>query len=77
MTSDQRTGPTIVLILILFFILVQAGALVFALTKEGIGLFWKVLAVLVPLLVIVALISVYIERMQEISDQEKDDLDKY
>jgi len=77
MTSDQRTGPTIVLILMVLFILIQAGAIIFALTKEGIGLFWKLLVVLIPLLVIVALISVYVERMQEIRDQERDDLDKY
>lgn len=75
--ENQRIGPTIVLILIIFFIMVQAGTVLYALTAEGIGLFWQLLIVLVPLLVIVALVSVYFERLREIRESEEDDLDKY
>jgi len=75
--KNQRIGPTIVLILIILFILIQAGTIFWALTSEGIGLFWQLLIVLVPLLVIVALVSVYIERMKEIRESEQDELDRY
>ena len=74
---DKRFGPTIVLILVIFFILVQAGVMVYAFTQEGLGLFWTWLIVLVPLIIIIALITVYIERIKEIDEEEKDDLSKY
>jgi uncharacterized membrane protein YhaH (DUF805 family) len=74
---DKRFGPTIVLILIIFFILVQAGALVVVFVKEGLGIFWTVLLLLIPLVIIIALITVYLERLKEIDEEEKDDLTKY
>jgi hypothetical protein len=41
--------------------------------KEGLGLFWTLLLLIAPLVIIIALISVYIERLKEIDEQEKDD----
>ncbi len=76
-TTDKRFGPTIVLILVIFFILVQVGSLVVVFIKEGLGLFWTLVLLLTPLVIIIALISVYLERMTEIDDEEKDDLTKY
>jgi uncharacterized membrane protein YhaH (DUF805 family) len=67
----------VILILVIFFILVQAGAMIFVLNKEGLGIFWTLILILAPLAVIVALIAVYIERMKEINEEEKDDLSKY
>ncbi len=74
---NKRIPPTIILILVIFFILVQAGVMIFALNKEGLGFFWTLLLILAPLAVIVALVTVYIERIKEIDDEEKDDLSKY
>ena len=74
---DKRIAPTIILILVIFFILVQAGVMIYALNKEGLGVFWTLLLILTPLAIIVALIAVYIERIKEIDDEEKDDLSKY
>ncbi len=66
-----------VLILVIVFILVQTGAIIFALNQEGLSLFWKLIILIIPLVIIVALISVYIERMKEINEEEGDDLSKY
>jgi uncharacterized membrane protein len=74
---DKRFAPTLVLIIVIFFILVQAGAMVYAFTKEGLGFFWKFLIVLIPLIIIIALITVYIERIREIDEDERDNLDRY
>jgi hypothetical protein len=74
---DKRIAPTVVVIVLVFLILVQAGAVVFALTKEGLGTFWIITIILIPLLIIAALIGVYIERIREIDEQEKDDLTRY
>lgn len=74
---NQRVAPTIVLILVIFFILLEVGIVVYAIRQEGLGLFWTLLILLVPLVIIVALISVYIERIKEIDEEEKDDLSKY
>lgn len=74
---DKRVAPTVILVLVVFFILIQAGALVVVLTREGLGFFWSIILIVVPLAIIVALISVYIERMKEIDEEEKDDLSKY
>jgi uncharacterized membrane protein YhaH (DUF805 family) len=74
---DKRIAPTIILILVIFFILVQAGVMIYVLKKEGLGLFWTLLLILAPLAIIVSLIAVYIERIKEIDDEEKDDLSKY
>jgi len=74
---DKRFGPTLVLILVIFFILVQAGALLLVFIKERIGIFWTLVLLLTPLVIIVALITVYLERMKEIDEEEKDDLTKY
>ena len=74
---DKRSAPTIILILVIFFILVQAGVMIYTLNKEGLGIFWTLLLILTPLAIIVALIAVYIERIKEIDEEEKDDLSKY
>lgn len=74
---DKRIAPTIVMILVVFFILLQAGGLVFVFTREGLGLFWSALIILIPLGIIVSLIAVYIERMKEIDEEEKDDMSQY
>lgn len=74
---NKRIAPTVILVLVIFFILVQAGVMIYALKKEGLGIFWTLLIILAPLAIIVALISVYIERMNEIDDEEHDDLSKY
>jgi|GEM_PF-995878 len=75
--DKKRFGPTIVLILVIFFILVWAGSLVTVFIKEGLGNFWTLILLIVPLAIIIALISVYIERIKEIDEEEKDDLTKY
>lgn len=74
---DKRFGPTLVLILVIFFILVQAGSLVLVFIKEGLGIFWTLILLLTPLVIIIALITVYLERLKEIDEEEKDDLTKY
>jgi hypothetical protein len=74
---NKRIAPTVILVLVIFFILVQAGVMIYALKQEGLGIFWTLLIILAPLAIIVALISVYIERMNEIDDEEHDDLSKY
>jgi uncharacterized membrane protein YhaH (DUF805 family) len=74
---DKRFGPTLVLILVIFFILVQAGTLLVVFIKEGLGIFWTLVLLLTPLIIIVALITVYLERLKEIDEEEKDDLKKY
>ena len=75
--DNKRFGPTIVLILVVFFILVWAGSLVTVFVKVGLGIFWTLILLIVPLAIIIALISVYIERIKEIDEEEKDDLTKY
>ena len=74
---DKRFGPTLVLILVIFFILVYAGSLVTVFIKEGLGTLWTLILLIVPLVIIIALISVYIERLKEIDEEEKDDLNQY
>lgn len=74
---DKRIGPTVVLILVIFFILVYAGSLVMVFVKEGLGIFWTLILLIVPLVIIIALISVYIERLREIEEEEKDDINQY
>jgi len=75
---DKRFGPTLVLILVIFFILVYAGSLATVFIKEGLGVFWTLILLIVPLVIIIALISVYIERLKEIEKEEEDnDLNQY
>jgi hypothetical protein len=74
---DKRFGPTLVLVLVIFFILVYAGSLVTVFIKEELGIFWTLILLIVPLVIIIALISVYIERLKEIDEEEKDDLSQY
>lgn len=74
---DKRFGPTLVLILVIFFILVYAGSLVTVFIKEELGILWTLILLIVPLVIIIALISVYIERLKEIDEEEKDDLNQY
>ena len=74
---NKRFGPTIVLILVIFFILAYAGILLAVFIKEGIGTFWTLILLIVPLVIIIALISVYMERLKEIDEEEQDDLNQY
>jgi membrane protein DedA with SNARE-associated domain len=74
---DKRFGPTVVLILLVFFILVYAGSLITVFVKEGLGIFRTLILLIVPLVIIIALISVYIERIKEIDEEDEDDLRKY
>ncbi len=74
---NKRVAPTIVMILVIFFILLEAGIVVYAIRQEGLSFFWTLVILLVPLVIIIALISVYIERIKEIDEEEKDDLSKY
>jgi len=74
---NKKVAPTIILVVITIFILLQAGAIVYALTKEGMSVFLTLVILLIPLAVIAALLTVYIERMKEIDDEDKDDLSKY
>ena len=78
MIMDKRFGPTLVLILVIFFILVYAGSLATVFIKEELGVVWTLILLIVPLVIIIALISVYIERIKEIEEEEKDnDLNQY
>ena len=52
-------------------------SLVTVFVKEGLGLFWTLILLIVPLVIIIALISVYIERLKEIDEEEKGDLNQY
>lgn len=74
---NKRVAPTIVMILVIFFILLEAGIVVYAIRQEGLSFFWTLVILLIPLAIIIALISVYIERIKEIDEEEKDDLSKY
>jgi uncharacterized protein YpmB len=74
---DKRFGPTIVLILVIFFILIYASVLVVVFLKVGLGLIWTIFLAIIPLVIIIALLSVYRERIKEIEEEEKDDLRKY
>ena len=74
---NKRLGPTVVLVLVIFFILIYAGSLIMVFIKEELGIFWTLILLIVPLVIIIALISVYIERLKEIDEEEKDDLNKY
>ena len=77
MVKNKRFGPTLVLILVIFFILAYAGSLVTVFIKEGLGVFWTLVLLIVPLVIIIALISVYIESIKEIDEEEKEDLSRY
>ena len=43
---DKRVAPTIILILVIFFILLQAGSLIFVLNKDGLGILWTLILTL-------------------------------
>ena len=70
---NKRIAPTIVMILVIFFILLEAGIIVYAIRQEGLSFFWTLVILLVPIVIIGALISVYIERIKEIDEEEKND----
>ena len=74
---DKRVAPTIVMILVIFFILLEAGIIVYAIRQEGLSFIWTLVILIIPLVIIIALISVYIERIKEIDEEGKDDLSKY
>ena len=75
--KNKRIAPTILVILIIIFVLVQAGVIIWVINREGFGIFWTIFILLIPLAVIWALITVYLERLREIDELEKDDLSKY
>lgn len=70
--KDKRIAPTILVILIIVFVLIQAGVIIWALNKEGLGTLWTILILAIPFAVIWALIAVYIERLKEIDDENSD-----
>ena len=74
--KDKRIAPTILVILIIIFVLIQAGVIIWALNREGLGTFWMILILAIPFAAIWALIAVYIERLKEIDD-ENSDLENY
>jgi len=74
---NKRIAPTVILIVVIFIILVYTGILIYAFSQEGIGLFWKLVIILIPIGIIGALLGVYLERIKEIREEEKDDLSKY
>jgi len=74
---DKRVAPTIVMILVIFFILLEAGIIIYAIRQEGLSFFWTLVILTIPIVIIIALISVYIERIKEIDEEGKDDLSKY
>jgi uncharacterized membrane protein YdfJ with MMPL/SSD domain len=74
---NKRIAPTIVVIIVGLYILVQAGVILYLFRKEGLGLFWIILIALIPLGIAVTLLAVYLERIREIKDEEEDDLSKY
>jgi uncharacterized membrane protein YhaH (DUF805 family) len=74
---DKRFAPTLILILVIICILLYGGVIVWALSQEGIRSIWLALIFIIPLIIIIALITVYIERLREIDEEEKDDLSKY
>jgi len=74
---NKRVGPTVVMILVIIFILLEAGGLVYVFMKEGLGVIWTIILLIIPIAVIIALISVYRERIKEIKEEEEDDLGKY
>lgn len=73
----KRIAPTIIVIIMVFLILVQAIALLFVFRQEGLGLFWAIIIGLFPLGIAATLVAVYIERIREIGDEKNDDLSKY
>jgi len=75
--KNKRIAPTILVILITIFVLLQAGVIIWIVNREGLGIFWAIFILLIPLAVIWALITVYLERLREIDEQEQDDLSKY
>jgi len=74
---NKRIAPTIVVIIVGLYILVQAGVILYLFRKEGLGLFWIILIALIPLGIAVTLLAVYLERIREIKGEEEDDLSKY
>ena len=74
---SKKTAPTLVLVIIICFILLQAAGIILAFTAEGLHFFWKALVTVIPLVVIIALISVYMERLREIDEEEKEDMRQY
>lgn len=74
---DKRIAPTIILIVTIFLILAYTGVLLYAFSQEGLGLFWKMIIIIVPLGIIGALLGVYVERLKEIKDEDPEDMSKY
>lgn len=74
---NKKIAPTIIVIVMLVYILIQAGVLLFVFNQEGLGIFWGILIALIPLGIAIALVAVYIERIKELREEEKDDLSKY
>jgi len=73
----KSLAPSIIVIILIALILVQAGVLLYVFREEGLGLFWRILIGLIPLGIAITLIAVYVERIKEIREQEKNDMSKY
>lgn len=74
---NKRIAPTIILVIAAAYILLQGGVIIWALSREGLALIWKILIGSIPLIFVIALISVYMERMKEIDEGDENDVDKY
>lgn len=74
---EKRIAPTIIVVVMIIYLMIQAGVLLFVFRQEGLGIFWSILIGLIPLGIAVTLVTVYIERLREIREEEKDDLGKY
>ena len=74
---NKRIAPTLVVIVAAAYILLQGGIIIWALSQEGLALIWKILIGAIPLAFLIALASVYLERMKEIDEGAEDDVNKY
>lgn len=75
--KNKKVAPTLILALMVIFLLLQTGGIFLAFTREGLGTAWRILVVVIPLGFIVAMISVYRERIREINEEDQDDLSQY
>lgn len=72
----KRIAPTVILIGMILLIAVLTTVLIYAFSNEGLGLIWKIIIALVPMGIIAALVSVYLERIKEINREENEDLNE-
>lgn len=76
-SGHKKLAPSVIVALVIIFILVQAGAVVFALRQEGMGLLLTILLIAIPFAVICALVVVYLERIREIDEEDREDMFRY